>query len=67
MEKKNSTLLQYFIIIAISGNILFMAWITYNAIKEHFSGNMHQKIIYLFLMGLLIINSWIILSNRRKI
>ena len=51
---------------AIAGNILFMLWMTYNGLKEHFSGTLHEKVSYVGLMCLLILNSWLILSAEKQ-
>jgi hypothetical protein len=51
---------------AISGNILFILWVTFNGLKEGFSGTIYQKLSYIGLMGLLLINSFLILSKPTK-
>lgn len=48
---------------AISGNILFILWVTFNGLKEGFSGTIYEKLSYVGLMGLLFINSFLILTN----
>lgn len=48
---------------AISGNILFVLWVTFNGLKEGFSGTIYQKLSYIGLVGLLSINSFLILSK----
>lgn len=48
---------------AVAGDILFMLWITYNGIQEHFRGTVFEKISYIGLMGLLAINSFLILRR----
>ena len=48
---------------AISGNILFVLWVTFNGLKEGFSGTIYQKLSYIGLMGLLSINSFLILRK----
>jgi hypothetical protein len=48
---------------AISGNILFVLWVTFNGLKEHFSGTIYQKLSWLGLTLLLSINSFLILRK----
>jgi hypothetical protein len=50
--------------LAIFGNLIFILWITYNGIDEGFKGTIYQKISYISLTTLLILN--IILLYRRK-
>jgi hypothetical protein len=40
--------------------IIFVLWITYNGINEHFRGTIYQKLSYIGLMGLLSVNSFLI-------
>jgi hypothetical protein len=48
---------------AICGNILFVLWVTFNGLKEGFSGTIYQKLSYAGLVGLLSINSFLILTK----
>ena len=48
--------------LAVMGNILFILWMTYNVIDSHFAGTIYQKISYIGLMGLLIVNSCLLLD-----
>lgn len=41
---------------AILGNILFILWISFNAIDEGFKGTIYQKVSYIGLVSLLILN-----------
>jgi hypothetical protein len=41
---------------AIIGNIMFILWITYNGIEEGFKGTVYQKLSYIGLVSLLILN-----------
>ncbi|MBS1521170.1 MAG: hypothetical protein JST50_09245 [Bacteroidetes bacterium] len=59
-NKQFITLLRF---AAISGNILFALWVTFNGLKEHFSGTIYEKLSYIGLVGLLSINSFLILSK----
>ena len=52
-------------IAAVTGNILFMLWITYNGINESFSGTLPEKVSYIGLMILLILNSYLLLRKRK--
>ena len=51
---------------AISGNILFMLWITLNGLKEHFQGTIYEKLSYVGLMGLLSLNTILIIRCKKK-
>lgn len=48
---------------AISGNILFVLWVTLNGLKEGFHGTIYQKLSYIGLVGLLSVNSFLILNR----
>jgi len=50
--------------LAILGNVLFILWITYNGIDEGFKGTIYQKISYITLVILFILN--IFLISRKK-
>jgi hypothetical protein len=52
-------------VLAITGNILFMLWITYNGIHERFAGTIYEKLSYIGLMGLLLINTILILKSNK--
>jgi uncharacterized membrane protein YjgN (DUF898 family) len=64
MKKEKSVLILFLTWAALAGNILFMLWISYNGIKEHFRGTLLEKISYIGLMGLLAINTILVLSKR---
>jgi len=49
--------MKYLAYLAITGNILFVLWITYNAIDEGFSGTAVQIASYVGIMLLLILNA----------
>ncbi|ASU35806.1 hypothetical protein MuYL_3921 [Mucilaginibacter xinganensis] len=51
---------------AISGNILFILWVTYNGINEGFRGTLPEKISYLGLMGLLALNLYLIVAGAKQ-
>jgi hypothetical protein len=65
MESKQFlVLLKY---LAITGNIILVLWILYNGINEGFVGTTLEKLSYIGLMGLLTLNSILLLvSNRTK-
>jgi len=48
---------------AISGNILFVLWVTFNGWQEGFRGTIYQKLSWLGLISLLSINSFLILRK----
>lgn len=52
--------------VAIAGNALFILWITYNGINEGFAGTIYQKLSYVLLIFLFILNIALIYYDRRK-
>lgn len=48
---------------AIIGNFLFIIWVTHNAMEAHFAGTIYEKLSYVGLMGLLLTNSFLLLTN----
>ena len=52
--------------LVILGNILFIAWITINGIDEGFAGTEIQKISYVSLVILLLLNILIICKRKRS-
>jgi hypothetical protein len=62
MSKEYSKIL---IIIAILGNVFFLLWVSFNAIDEGFKGTIYQRISYVALMLLLILNS-VLLYQKNK-
>ena len=53
-------------VLAVAGNTLFFLWILYNGINEHFEGTVYQKISYFGMMGLLTVNTILILDNKKE-
>jgi hypothetical protein len=51
-------------ILAVIGNILYILWILYNGINEGFEGTLLEIISYITLMGLLAVNTILLLSGR---
>jgi hypothetical protein len=51
---------------AISGNILFILWVSFNAINEGFSGTLPEKASYVVLMGLLVTNCFLLITKFQK-
>jgi len=51
---------------AIGGNILFILWVSFNAMDEGFSGRLIEKLSYFALVGLLITNI-ILLTGKSQI
>lgn len=66
MEKGKSVFTELLTIAALAGNLLFILWITYNGLHEHFSGTVYEKLSYIGLTGLLIINSLLILRKNKR-
>ena len=67
MKKRKSILMEVLTIASLIGNILFMLWISYNGLKEHFKGTVYEKLSYFELMILLIINSFLILRKNQRV
>ena len=57
---------KFLTVLAIAGNIIFILWILYNGINEGFVGTIPEIISYIGLMGLLAINSLLLLLSRTK-
>jgi hypothetical protein len=53
-------------VLAVAGNILFVLWILYNGINEGFEGTVPEKLSYIGLMGLLAVNTILLLTGRAK-
>ena len=51
---------------AIGGNILFILWISFNAMDEGFSGTLIEKLSYFALVGLLLTNIVLLLIKQRS-
>lgn len=64
MKKEKSPLIELLSFAAITGNILFILWVSYNATVERFKGTIYQKVSYVVLMGLLVTNIFLILHGR---
>ena len=60
---QNKNIIMFLTYAAALGNILFMLWVTYNGLKEHFGGTFPEKVSYVGLMGLLAVNSFLILRK----
>jgi len=53
--------------LAIAGNILFILWILYNGINEGFQGTIPEKVSFIGLSCLLILNSILLLKSKTNI
>lgn len=53
-------------VLAIAGNIIFVLWILRNGINEGFAGTLPEKLSYIGLMGLLAVNSILLVSARKQ-
>ncbi|MGH2644398.1 MAG: hypothetical protein ACRDE2_10650 [Chitinophagaceae bacterium] len=51
---------------AISGNILFIIWVSHNAMEAHFAGTIYERLSYIGLMGLLSVNSLLLWTNKAQ-
>ena len=64
MQNKNLT--PFMRSAAMAGNILFILWMTFNALKEGFSGTIYEKLSYVGLVCLLILNSYLVLAASKQ-
>ena len=62
---KNISIYNLFKYLAIAGNVLFILWVTYNGIDEGFSGTLVEKVSYVGLMLLLVLNTVLILRKGK--
>ena len=65
MAEEKSSFVKFLSWIAIMGNLLFILWVSYNGFHEHFKGTVYEKISYIGLMGLFVINIILILRKGR--
>ena len=66
MEKEKSPLIELLSFAAVAGNILFVLWILYNGINASFQGTLGEKMFYITIMGLLVINAFLLGGDIRK-
>lgn len=50
--------------LTITGNILFILWVTFNGIDEGFRGTLFQKVSYIGLVILLVLNISLLLRKK---
>ncbi len=65
MKNEKSSFTGILSLAAIVGNILFVLWILYNGINEDFQGTTIEKVSYISLMGLMAVNAFLLIRNRR--
>jgi hypothetical protein len=65
MKKDSSLITDLLSIAAIAGNVLFVLWILFNGINEGFKGTRVEKVSFISLMGLLVINAFLLIRNRK--
>jgi hypothetical protein len=53
-------------VLAVAGNVIFVLWILYNGINEGFAGTLLEKVSYIGLMGLLAVNTILLVTGRAK-
>jgi len=63
---KNQSLIILLKSAAITGNILFVLWVTYNAIDDGFRGTLPEKLSYIGLMGLLATNTFLLITKFKQ-
>jgi len=64
MKNLTNELNKYLVVTSISGNILFILWMTYNAISDHFRATVYELISYISLILLLAVNSFLLISKK---
>jgi len=66
MKNEKFSLTALLSLTAIAGNIFFTLWILYNGINEGFQGTTIEKLSYVTIMGLLVVNAFLLIRNRRQ-
>ena len=56
---------KYLTILAVAGNAVFVLWVLVNGINEGFVGSLVEKASYIGLIGLLAINSFLLLGRSK--
>ena len=51
---------------AISGNVIFILWILFNAMDEGFNGRLIEKLSAIGLIGLLMVNCFLLFNKVEK-
>ncbi|MDB5017068.1 MAG: hypothetical protein JWQ84_1900 [Mucilaginibacter sp.] len=51
---------------AICGNVLFILWISFNAMDEGFQGTVPEKISAVVLIALLATNAWLLVTYKSQ-
>jgi hypothetical protein len=62
---KKDVLISILTMLAVTGNGVFIVWVTYNAIDEGFNAATVQYVSYIGLMALLVINIVLLLKNKK--
>ena len=65
MKKDSSPITDLLSIAAIAGNVVFVLWILFNGINEGFKGTMVEKVSFISLMGLLVVNTFLLIRYRK--
>lgn len=66
MGKAKISFIKLLFLAAVTGNILFVLWVTVNGLKEHFNGTIYEKLSYIGLIGLLTTNTHLLFHLRKK-
>jgi hypothetical protein len=67
MKINKSPLIEMLSFAAIAGNIIFVLWILYNGIHENFKGTIVEKFSYLSLLGLLVLNAFLLIRKAKDV
>ncbi len=63
---QNKNLIFFLRYAAIAGNMLFVLWVSFNAMDEGFQGNLVEKLSGAGLIGLLALNCYLLLAGKRQ-
>lgn len=50
---------------AIAGNVLFVLWILYNGMNENWKAKPVQLVVYITMISLLLVNSYLIFKKNK--
>jgi hypothetical protein len=66
MKSEKTVLTEFLSFAAVAGNFLFILWMTFNGIKEHFrAATVYELISYVSLAMLLILNSILLIRSTK--
>lgn len=66
MKNEPSSFIKLLTVLAIVGNLVFVLWIFYNGVNEGFQGTIVEKTSYITIMGLLLVNAFLLLRKNKQ-